>query len=812
MFDVAVAVCGLVLLAPLFAAVALWIRLDSPGPARCFQERVGRGGTIFRIHKFRTMHDGAMAAGPAITVGADPRISRAGAFLRRYKLDELPQLIDVLRGDMSLVGPRPELARYVAFYPPALRDKVLSVRPGITDPTSLEYRDESERLARERSRARIPRSRAARQAASVGALRRHGDARKRPARDRADAQSPVHRLMRNTDADSIWHRLERALTRVRPYRRPLSLLIDGVTICVCWNLTYLFRLGFERWRSARPDYDPAVMLGVAAIYLVAFVVAGVPQSMWRFSGFGEVKRLTMACAAAGLASAAVVLVLELRAVPRAVLALHPFVSLMGVCMVRIAYRMLYEHARARITGSDEQVRRAIVLGAGGAAKRLLAAIHHEVWQVLGLLDDDPAKRDARIAGVAVLGTIADLGRDDVRAGATHVIVAMPGAPLVARRRAIDRAAATGLPVLTVPSISELQSGTAAIERVRSIEPEDLLGRDPVELDEAGIGVLVAGKTVLVTGAGGSIGSELCRQLARYRPASIVLYELSEFASTRSSRAWASCIPRSTLVRLIGDVKDLAHLRETFATIDPSSFSRSSVQARAADGRRERVGGVAEQHPRHAARRHGGGRGRRRALRPDLDRQGRQSDQRDGGKQEGRGDGAVAIGDPWSRDHLLGGALRQRPRLERQRDPEVQGADRQGRPGHRHPPGDDALFHDRDRGGAVGVAGSDAGEDGRGLCPRHGRAGDDSRARAGPDPALRTSRRRDPDCLQRPALRRKAVRGAARRCRPDACVAPSPPSHCPPAGHRRPRCSPWTAGRNARRWTVRRASVAAGGGR
>jgi len=148
MFDLAGAVCGLVLLAPLFALVALWIRLDSPGPALFRQERVGRGGKIFRIHKFRTMREGAMDAGPAITVGADPRISRAGAFLRRHKLDELPQLIDVLRGDMSLVGPRPELARYVAGYPPALRERVLSVRPGITDVASIEFRNEAELLAR----------------------------------------------------------------------------------------------------------------------------------------------------------------------------------------------------------------------------------------------------------------------------------------------------------------------------------------------------------------------------------------------------------------------------------------------------------------------------------------------------------------------------------------------------------------------------------------------------------------------------------------------------------------------------------------
>jgi FlaA1/EpsC-like NDP-sugar epimerase len=374
--------------------------------------------------------------------------------------------------------------------------------------------------------------------------------------------------METPSPDSVWHRLERGLARARPLRQPLSLVIDGLTICAAWNFTYLFRLGFERWWAARPGYDGWVMLGIAAIYLVVFVFARIPHGMWRFSGFGEVKRLTVACMIAGALSAAAVLLLELRAVPRAVLALHPFVSLMGVCMMRIGYRMLYEHARARITGSDAQVRRAIVLGAGGAAKRLLAAIHHEGWIVLGLLDDDPAKRDARITGVPVLGAIADLQREDIRAGATHVIVAMPGAPLVARRRAIDIAAATGLPVLTVPSMSELQDGMALIERVRSIEPEDLLGREPVELDEGGIGGLVEGKTVLVTGAGGSIGSELCRQLARYRPTRIVLYELSEFALYQVEQSLGELHPEIPLIRLIGDVKDLAHLRAIFMTYRP----------------------------------------------------------------------------------------------------------------------------------------------------------------------------------------------------------------------------------------------------
>ena len=145
LFDLLLAAAALLLLSPLMLAVAVAIRLDSPGPVFFRQQRVGRHGVPFNIHKFRSMRDGA--AGPALTVGADPRITRVGAWLRRLRLDELPQLIDVMQGTMSLVGPRPELPRYVAHYPPALRDLALAVRPGITDPSSLEFLDEASLLA-----------------------------------------------------------------------------------------------------------------------------------------------------------------------------------------------------------------------------------------------------------------------------------------------------------------------------------------------------------------------------------------------------------------------------------------------------------------------------------------------------------------------------------------------------------------------------------------------------------------------------------------------------------------------------------------
>lgn len=147
LFDLVAAACGLVLLSPVLVAIAVWIRLDSPGPALFRQVRVGRGGVLFRIHKFRTMAVDPTGEARPLTVGDDRRITRAGRMLRRTKLDELPQLIDVVVGSMSLVGPRPEVPKYVALYPREVRDTVLSVRPGITDPASIAYRDENALLA-----------------------------------------------------------------------------------------------------------------------------------------------------------------------------------------------------------------------------------------------------------------------------------------------------------------------------------------------------------------------------------------------------------------------------------------------------------------------------------------------------------------------------------------------------------------------------------------------------------------------------------------------------------------------------------------
>lgn len=147
LFDIACSAIGLMVLSPFFVLAAVCIKLDSRGPVFFRQERVGQNGRLFRIHKLRTMVDHAETRGPKLTAGADPRITRSGRILRKYKLDELPQLIDVLMGEMSLVGPRPEVPHFVEYYTDDDRRAVLSVPPGITDCAAIRFKDEEALLA-----------------------------------------------------------------------------------------------------------------------------------------------------------------------------------------------------------------------------------------------------------------------------------------------------------------------------------------------------------------------------------------------------------------------------------------------------------------------------------------------------------------------------------------------------------------------------------------------------------------------------------------------------------------------------------------
>ncbi len=366
----------------------------------------------------------------------------------------------------------------------------------------------------------------------------------------------------------IWTFLNRLVDQRRARHPARVLLADAALIVLAWHTTYLFRMGMERWLYERPAYDWAVLAGVVVIYSVVSWALDVPRATWRYTSFPDITRLGWVCLGAGLASAVIVLMAHLVEVPRAVLALHPVFTLVVLSLARMTVRMLTESSRARRAGRQPTGQRALVLGAGAAAKLLIAGIQHRGWEVVGLLDDDERKQGASMVGIKVWGGL-DLLQDASRLDeVTHLILAMPSATPVQRKRALALASATGLPVVTVPTSDELRDGRSRIDRVRDIEPEDVLGRDSVKLDESAVSQLISGQTVMVTGAGGSIGSELCRQIARFGPSRIVLFELSEFALYQVEQDLSERFPHLPLVRLVGDVKDLAALRRAMQVHQP----------------------------------------------------------------------------------------------------------------------------------------------------------------------------------------------------------------------------------------------------
>ncbi|MGA7983561.1 MAG: nucleoside-diphosphate sugar epimerase/dehydratase, partial [Burkholderiales bacterium] len=184
------------------------------------------------------------------------------------------------------------------------------------------------------------------------------------------------------------------------------------------------------------------------------------------------------------------------------------------------------------------------------------------------LDDDAAKQGGAIAGVKVLGTLGEVGRVAGSFEVTQAIIAMPAASHAARRRAVDLCVAAGLQVMTVPAYSDIVSGKVSVSALRNVELDDLLGRDPVRLDDAGLHALLGGKRVLVTGAGGSIGSELCRQIARYAPRELILFEISEFALYSIEQEFRDRFPELAIAALIGDAKSAARVGEVFARHAP----------------------------------------------------------------------------------------------------------------------------------------------------------------------------------------------------------------------------------------------------
>ena len=341
-------------------------------------------------------------------------------------------------------------------------------------------------------------------------------------------------------------------------RALLAFSHDAAASAVAWFAAFWLRFNLD---IPQPHLGGmwGTLVWVVPLQAAIFWVFGLYRGIWRYASLPDLRQILVAVATAAMAVPLVLVMFHIQSpVPRSVHLLDPLLLVLLMAGSRLAYRAWKEHSLYGLTHLQGEA--VIVLGAGDAAVTLVKELarSHE-WRVVGLLDDSLGKRGRLLHGVRVLGKLEELPGWAEQLGARHAITAMPAASHSVRRRAVEICANAGVKTLTVPSFEDLMSGKVTVSQIRNIEVEDLLGRDPVVLDEAGLHSLLTRRVVMVSGAGGSIGSELCRQIAKFQPELLVLFELNEFALYRMEQEFAERFPEVPVACAIGDVKDRCRL-------------------------------------------------------------------------------------------------------------------------------------------------------------------------------------------------------------------------------------------------------------
>jgi len=342
---------------------------------------------------------------------------------------------------------------------------------------------------------------------------------------------------------------------------------DLVAAVLAWMLAFALRFNFD----IPPEFYASAwqsLLWVLPLFGALFFAFGLYRGLWRFASLSDLQHLVAAVLTGALLTTAAVVFLGLGPIPRSVLVLHPLLLALAMGGSRFAYRSWKEH---RLYGPTKmRGQPVLVLGAGEAADSLLREMNRSgLWYTVALVDDNPSKVGRRLRGLPVFGPLARVGEVAEKYGVKHVIMAMPGAKSSERRSAAEHAAEAGLTVMTMPSYDDLLAGRLSVSNIRRVELEDLLGRESVSLDDAGLHELLTGRVVMVSGAGGSIGSELCRQIAKFAPSRLVLFESSEFSLYRIDEELAQSFSGVVISAWAGDVRDTERVEEVLTAEKPA---------------------------------------------------------------------------------------------------------------------------------------------------------------------------------------------------------------------------------------------------
>lgn len=363
--------------------------------------------------------------------------------------------------------------------------------------------------------------------------------------------------------------LKRILGRLAVVVHPrLAVVIhDLVMVWVAWTAMLVLRYSFvpDAPRIALISPEHGVVLMAQA---VVFWWTGLYRGLWRFASVPDLVNILRACVAGALlVSAALFLFNRLELVPRSGLFIYPVILAVLLGTPRLLYRFWKDLRLAMYAAGSRQ--RVLILGAGRAGEMLVRDMRREgVYQPMGFLDDNPKLAGSRVHGIPVLGRIERLPRAVRETAVDAVVIAMPSATAEQMRRVVAVCERAKVPFRTLPRLEDMLAGRAAFNELREVAIDDLLGRDPVSLDWDAITEHLSGQRVLVTGGGGSVGSEICRQAARLDPERLVILEQSEFNLYRIERELRSEFPDLVLEPVLGDVCDTAGVEHVMARTRP----------------------------------------------------------------------------------------------------------------------------------------------------------------------------------------------------------------------------------------------------
>ena len=352
------------------------------------------------------------------------------------------------------------------------------------------------------------------------------------------------------------------------YRSALALSHDFVASAFAWYAAFLLRFNFEI-PAEQHLLMTSSFLAVLIVQAASFISFGLYRGTWRFASLMDLRRILLAVFFSSIALVAILFMLFASArVPRSVLILDPILLMLMMGGSRFIYRAIQEH---QLYGKHStKGKPVIILGADAISASLIKDLLQSIdWRVVAILDDDHTMHGREIFGVKVHGGFDLLAKTVNRYMVGHAIIAMPSASHKDRRKALDAVKELNLQALTVPAIDDLMTGRVNVSQIRPVDVEDLLGRDVVDLDTPGLQNLIGGRVVMVTGAGGSIGSELCRQVLKFNPEVLICFDISEYALYQLEQALGLERFSTQPIYVVGDVKNEKRLSALLAKYRPS---------------------------------------------------------------------------------------------------------------------------------------------------------------------------------------------------------------------------------------------------